>query len=876
MAKPDIPLAELDPDLGWHPDTDTAALHAAKGIGKGLEQAGVLYKNASGQFSASKPVGQGARDEFSLRAKSQPGQTIAGIFHNHPGTDDNGQVFSPRDIAVADQLKVPSYVYFEKTGVTRKYVPGQTATRSIPDPVSPRNRVKVADGDPVVAAATAAALAPDPPAADAPPPAAPQGGVLVAGQELTNSNTPPATTGKDDESMADTTSPTANANSGTTLNSLYTQNPGITNATATQAADPTPVTTNNATAATVNPGGTLAQAQQYSAAQNTVDPDQLASNQLADITSQDSPLMEQADSQAKTNSNSRGLLNSSFASGASEAAMVQAATPLAEQNAATEANSSLANQAATNQASAQNASLGTQVSTTNAATQAQIASLNAQMSTAVSQGNAQQANAIAEQLQQLQTQTGQFNSAQTNTANLQNSQEANAMTSQVLQANSSLNQQFLAGTQSEDLATIQGRYQNLIASNTAASSLYNSYMNSIAATMSNTNLDPARAAQIVQIQQQSLEAGLQLMDSMDSLDPETGGTITPTNTGQPTTTSTAGGAGGLLSAGQTATAQGLNLSGLSGLGSSNANGSSTVNPSSAGGEAAGTPTSDLASAALPAVALAGSLGGALSKGAYATSTAAGINAANATAATAPVTGDANMIDSATPTGSATNLVNSPIAAAGTAAGLYGIASGISKGGAAGDAQAAVSAGSLAAKAGVLPEGSSAALGAAGSVLGLYGGLKQGGAAGDTQAALSAAQLGVQGATATGAMSAGTGAALGAGVGALGLALAPALIGMSTPAVALSQKYWDGVSNSLQSAISSGDKGQMAEQVMGLLSQQQSQIPANIQQLVYSTGLVPSGGWGNGVTPQTEAAASQVLAESGQGNKNGNTRQSSRM
>jgi hypothetical protein len=146
----EIPIAALDPDVGWHPDADSAALRAAKGVNKGAESAGVLYQNkADSQFSASNLVGQGERDAFALRAKVQPGHALAGIFHNHPGDDNNGQVFSPRDIQIAEQLKVPSYVYFEKTGQIRKYVPGKTATRSIPDPLSPRDRIKVADGDPV-------------------------------------------------------------------------------------------------------------------------------------------------------------------------------------------------------------------------------------------------------------------------------------------------------------------------------------------------------------------------------------------------------------------------------------------------------------------------------------------------------------------------------------------------------------------------------------------------------------------------------------------------------------------------------------------------------------------------------------------------------
>lgn len=130
----------------------------------------------------------------------------------------------------------------------------------------------------------------------------------------------------------------------------------------------------------------------------------------------------------------------------------------------------------------------------------------------------------------------------------------------------------------------------------------------------------------------------------------------------------------------------------------------------------------------------------------------------------------------------------------------------------------------------------------------------------------------EGAAATGGADAAAGAS-GAGLGlaggaaGLGLALAPALIGMSTPAVQLTGKYWGGVQNSLQSAIASGDRGQIASQVNGLLSQPQSQIPANIQQLVYSTGFVPSRGWGlQTMTPSQQ----QALVQQTGGFKGGNS------
>lgn len=85
--------------------------------------------------------------------------------------------------------------------------------------------------------------------------------------------------------------------------------------------------------------------------------------------------------------------------------------------------------------------------------------------------------------------------------------------------------------------------------------------------------------------------------------------------------------------------------------------------------------------------------------------------------------------------------------------------------------------------------------ALGGALGIYGGIKEGGVAGDTQAALGAAQLGAMAANAAGATGAAT--ALGA-AGPIGMALAPAILGMTMPTVSRTQSGWDRLISGLQS------------------------------------------------------------------------------
>lgn len=146
------PTAHLDPTSPQHQSLDLAA-HGFRKTLKALddsEQAGIIYKDANGQYRYSIPTTQSEHDSFALQAAVNKDQQIAGIFHTHPGTDDLGQVFSPDDLAVANQLKVPSYVLFLKDGSLRKYIPGQTPTQQMAKMGGSRvNTLATSRGEPV-------------------------------------------------------------------------------------------------------------------------------------------------------------------------------------------------------------------------------------------------------------------------------------------------------------------------------------------------------------------------------------------------------------------------------------------------------------------------------------------------------------------------------------------------------------------------------------------------------------------------------------------------------------------------------------------------------------------------------------------------------
>ncbi len=300
----------------------------------------------------------------------------------------------------------------------------------------------------------------------------------------------------------------------------------------------------------------------YNAMTGEIDPSQTASARLEEITSQDSPLMRRAAQMGMLEAGRRGLDNSSFAAGAATGAMVDRATPLAQQESAQAFQQSMANQQAVNRArevstgretdisqfnaqqlnqmSQLNAKLGTEVGLANARAYNEASRLNAQLETAVAQGNQQEANRINMRMSEIQaeinlnnaqqrTQVSLANAAAANQASLQNAQlgtqvslaEADAqnqMRRDVLAQNAALNEQYLRGEQAIDLASIQGRYQMLISSNETAARLYDSYFSSISNAMANDKIGPDRIAQYVNVQQSMLEAGLRMMDSMNGLD----------------------------------------------------------------------------------------------------------------------------------------------------------------------------------------------------------------------------------------------------------------------------------------------------------------------------------------------------------------------
>lgn len=274
--------------------------------------------------------------------------------------------------------------------------------------------------------------------------------------------------------------------------------------------------------------GPDAQASGYTAHTQEVDPTHTASGQMTQILSQDSPLMQRARQEGILMAARRGLTNSSIAGGAALGAMVDRSQPLALANAQQYANQDLANQNAMNTAAQFNSNWENQMEQLNKSIRSTEAT--AEMTTGL-EGEiaaAQIASAESQFNAQLQTQNEQFNAnwanqAQTLQAELRqqnnqfNASQQNAIDMHIMQLNTALNEQYLRGTQALDLATIQGQFSSLIAQNQTAASMFAAHLASIGQIMSNHEISPATIASYVEIQQNLLQAGLQLLADMNNM-----------------------------------------------------------------------------------------------------------------------------------------------------------------------------------------------------------------------------------------------------------------------------------------------------------------------------------------------------------------------
>lgn len=128
MSPKVLPVSQVTNDAQWFDSAEAAAHAATQNSDPKVEKAGFIVSRPDGKFAFSTPATQDSHDNFAFRAQIQQGHKLAGLYHNHPGNDSDADSFSPRDVNVANKLKVPSFIRVNSTNTVRRYTPGKSTT----------------------------------------------------------------------------------------------------------------------------------------------------------------------------------------------------------------------------------------------------------------------------------------------------------------------------------------------------------------------------------------------------------------------------------------------------------------------------------------------------------------------------------------------------------------------------------------------------------------------------------------------------------------------------------------------------------------------------------------------------------------------------
>lgn len=201
--------------------------------------------------------------------------------------------------------------------------------------------------------------------------------------------------------------------------------------------------------------------------------------QLEAILKKGSPFIERAKAGAMQTANSRGLINSTMAAQAGEAAAIDAALPIANTDAGFYNQAAGQNQQFQNAASSQNAQLGTQIN---------------------------QKNAEAAQL-----------------ANVANAE--NALKAQGAEAENYMNmvKTGMDANNKANIANIEANFKTLMQADQSAAEIYKQAQISISDILRDTNLDATAKQTAINNQINMLRNGMEIMGSMNNLTFDVGG-----------------------------------------------------------------------------------------------------------------------------------------------------------------------------------------------------------------------------------------------------------------------------------------------------------------------------------------------------------------
>ena len=265
------------------------------------------------------------------------------------------------------------------------------------------------------------------------------------------------------------------------------------------------------------------------------------SGQLDSLLAKDSPLSQRAMAGATQQSNRRGLVNSSMAAQAGQAALIDAAMPIANADANVYGAASRDNQSASNTALQFNAGSKNQTSQFNAGQANSLTGIGVQgeqsrLTQAAggdisSRLSAQQSTQAQQQAQQAaDIQTGQLLPATTAAqkdiatnagqiaSNLSAQQSTQAQTLATLQGNIQTALQTLQGTQAQELQGIANDNKTLLQTSVSANAMFTNMATAVAKINTDPNMNQDQKTAAIAEQTKLLSASLAVAGAIGDLD----------------------------------------------------------------------------------------------------------------------------------------------------------------------------------------------------------------------------------------------------------------------------------------------------------------------------------------------------------------------
>ena len=253
---------------------------------------------------------------------------------------------------------------------------------------------------------------------------------------------------------------------------------------------------------------------------------QTTQGQLKGLIDAESPLLQQAENRALRQMHDRGLLNSSIAQQAGQAALYDYAVPIAQADA-----NIYANAAAMNVETANTMALANQAAKNRALEFGQAMQQEGGLANMAALNNASEFNlGLKQDFYKFLISEGidmsKFNATQKQEVNMQAAQEANTLTRQLIDnafdariasadAQTKLSLQQIDATTRTTLATLESNYKQLMQSTSSASDLYQQSLANIANYSDNPDLSAAALDAAIDREVQSLRTGLIMIDAFN-------------------------------------------------------------------------------------------------------------------------------------------------------------------------------------------------------------------------------------------------------------------------------------------------------------------------------------------------------------------------